>query len=129
MRATSTGSRSTTEQQRRLDISGYKIYDNGGQGGTKTKKAIPAGTILPAKGFYVVITDTNTSASIVDGFGLSSGGETVWFENATGTIIDSVVIPALGRRYELGTQTRRLHELREAVADDPRHQQRTARSS
>jgi hypothetical protein len=79
-----------------LDISGYKIYDNGGQGGTKPKKAIPAGTILPAKGFYVVITDTATSASILDGFGLSSGGETVWFENAGGTIIDSVVIPALG---------------------------------
>ncbi len=79
-----------------LDVSGYKIYDTGGQGGTKTKKALPAGTIVPPKGFYVVITDTNTSASIVDGFGLSSGGETVWLENASGTVIDSVVIPALG---------------------------------
>ena len=79
-----------------IDISGYKIYDTGGQGGTKPKKAIPAGTILAAKGFTVVITDTATSASIADGFGLSSGGETVWLENASGTIIDSVVIPALG---------------------------------
>ena len=79
-----------------IDISGYKIYDNGGQGGTKPKKALPAGTILAAKGFTVVIVDTATSASIADGFGLSSGGETVWLENATGTIIDSVVIPALG---------------------------------
>jgi hypothetical protein len=79
-----------------IDISGYKIYDNGGQAGTKPKKAFPTGTILAAKGFYVIITDTATSASIADGFGLSSGGETVWLENASGTIIDSVVIPALG---------------------------------
>ncbi len=38
-----------------------------------------------------------TSASIADGFGLSgTSGETVWLENATGTIIDSVAFPALG---------------------------------
>jgi hypothetical protein len=79
-----------------IDVSGYKIYDVGGQGGTKPKKALPSGTIIPSKGFYVVIVDTATSASIADGFGLSSGGETVWLENAGGFIIDSVVIPALG---------------------------------
>jgi hypothetical protein len=79
-----------------LDISGYLIYDEGGKNGSKPKKAVPAGTMVEAKGFYVVITDTATSASIADGFGLSSTGETVWLENATGTIIDSVVIPALG---------------------------------
>jgi len=79
-----------------LDISGYLIYDNGGQGGTKPKKAIPAGTVLPAKAFYVVITDTNTSTSIADGFGLSSSGEKVWLENAGGIIIDSVLFAALG---------------------------------
>lgn len=79
-----------------LDISGYLIYDSGGKSGSKPKKAIPAGTILPSRGFHVVITDTNTSASIADGFGLSSTGETVWLENAGGTLIDSVVIPALG---------------------------------
>ena len=83
-------------QPTQIDISGYKIYDNGGQGGTKPKKALPSGTILPSKGFFVVIVDTNTSASVLDGFGLSSGGETVWLENAGGFIIDSVVIPALG---------------------------------
>jgi len=79
-----------------LDISGYKIYDVGGQGATKPKKAFPAGTILPAKGFYVIVTDTATSASILDGFGLSSTGETVWLEDATGTLIDSIAFPALG---------------------------------
>ncbi len=79
-----------------IDISGYKIYDNGGLGGTKPKKEFPAGTTLPALGFYVIITDTNTSSTVVDGFGLGSGGDKVWLEDLTGTIIDSMEIPALG---------------------------------
>ena len=69
-----------------IDISGYKIYDAGGQGGTKPKKELPAGTTIPAKGFYVVVTDGSGTSD----FGLSSSGETVWFENASGTLIDSV---------------------------------------
>jgi len=73
-------------------IGGYKIYDSGGQSGAKAKKEVPAGVSLPAKGFYVITVDTADAT----GFGISSGGETVWFENASGTIIDSVVIPALG---------------------------------
>lgn len=68
-----------------VDISGYKIYDSGGQGGTKEKKAIPAGTSIPAKGFFVIVTDDGTAS----GFGLSSGGEDVWLENASGAIIDN----------------------------------------
>ena len=71
-----------------IDISGYKIYDVGGQGGTKPKKGFPAGTVVPAKGFYVIVTDTNTSASITDGFGLSgTSGETVWLENGAGSFV------------------------------------------
>ncbi|MBP7461282.1 MAG: lamin tail domain-containing protein [Candidatus Delongbacteria bacterium] len=69
------------------DISGYKIYDSGGQSGSKTKKSIPAGTVIPAKGFYVIVTDTDDST----GFGLSKGGEAVWLENAEGSIMDTVV--------------------------------------
>lgn len=75
-----------------IDISGYRIYDSGGQAGTKPKKEIPAGTSLAGMGFYVITVDD----TVASGFGLSSGGETVWFENAAGTIIDSVAIPALG---------------------------------
>ncbi len=73
-----------------VDISGYKIYDSGGQSGTKPKKGIPAGTSVPARGFYVIVTDSNTSDAVQDGFGLSSGGEQVWLEDAAGTIIDTV---------------------------------------
>jgi hypothetical protein len=79
-----------------VDISGFKIYDIGGQSGSKSKKLFPAGTILPTKGFYAIVVDTATFVGDTSDFGISNGGETVWFENATGTIIDSLAIPALG---------------------------------
>ena len=65
-----------------VDITGYKIYDSGGFNGTKPKKEFPAGSVIPTNGFLVIVVD-DTSAS---GFGLSSGGEKVWFENASGTV-------------------------------------------
>ena len=79
-----------------VDISGFKIYDNGGQSGAKGKKLFPAGTLIPAKGFTVIVVDTATFVGDTTGFGLSSSGETVWLENAAGALIDTVVIPALG---------------------------------
>ena len=87
-----------------MDISGYKIYDSGGQSGTKPKKEFPVGTLIPSKDFLVIATD-DTSASA---FGLSSSGEKVWLENTTGLIVDSVTFPALtvdqsyGRRPDGG---------------------------
>ncbi len=74
-----------------VDISGYKIYDSGGQSGGKDKKVIPSGTILGPRGFYVVVVDDGSAS----GFGLSSGGEDVWFESPTGTIVDNVAFPAM----------------------------------
>ncbi len=74
-----------------IDITGYKIYDSGGQSGSKPKKLFPAGSVIPANGFLAITVD-DTAAS---GFGLSSGGEKVWFENAGGTIIDSVNLIAV----------------------------------
>jgi hypothetical protein len=78
-----------------VNISGYRIYDNGGQGGTKPKKPFPAGTILGANGFYVIITDTASFVGDLSGFGLSSSGEKVWLEDTTtATIIDTVTFGA-----------------------------------
>lgn len=54
-----------------IDITGYKIYDSGGNAGTKPKKEFPAGSIIPANGFLAITVD-DTAAS---GFGLSSSGE------------------------------------------------------
>lgn len=81
-----------------VDMSGYKIYDNGGQSGSKPKKEFPTGTVIPANGFYVIVTD-DADAS---GFGLSSGGEEVWLENAAGTVIENVVFPALEATQSYG---------------------------
>jgi hypothetical protein len=74
-----------------VDLTGFKIYDNGGQAGTKPKKEFPAGSVIPAHGFLVIVTDDTTAS----GFGLSSGGETVWLEDASGVVIDNVVFPAM----------------------------------
>lgn len=75
-----------------IDISGYKIYDDGGQTGAKPKKELPSGSFIDANGFFVIVVD-DTSAS---GFGLSSNGETVWLENNSGAVIDNITFPALG---------------------------------
>lgn len=80
------------------DISGYKIYDSGGQSGSKPKKVFPQGTTIPSRGFFVVVTDDGSAS----GFGLSSSGETVWLENAAGTVIDTVTFPALATNKSYG---------------------------
>jgi len=75
-----------------VDIGGFKLYDAGGQSGAKPKRSIAAGTSLPGRTVFVVVVDTADAS----GFGLSSSGETVWLENASGTVIDSAAVPALG---------------------------------
>lgn len=37
----------------------------------------------------MIVTDTADFEGDLSGFGLSSSGETVWFENASGTVIDN----------------------------------------
>jgi hypothetical protein len=81
-----------------MDISGYKIYDSGGQSGSKPKKEFPAGTIIPAQGWLVIVVDDEDES----GFGLSGNGETVWFENSAGEIIDSIAFPALEENQSYG---------------------------
>lgn len=81
-----------------VNIGNFAIYDNGGQSGAKPKLKIPEGTTIPAKGFYVVVTDIGGDS----GFGLSSGGEEVWLENATGSIIDNVQFPAMETSQSYG---------------------------
>lgn len=84
-----------------VDISGYKIYDVGGQGGTKDKKQFPAGTVVAPKAFYVIVTDTIVSGN--DGFGLSgTSGETVWLENGAGSVVDVIAFPALTAAQSYG---------------------------
>lgn len=74
-----------------IDITGYKIYDGGGNGGTKPKKLFPAGSVIPANGFLIIVVD-DADAS---GFGLGSGGDEVWLEDAAGNVIDHTLVPAM----------------------------------
>lgn len=74
-----------------IDLTGYKIYDGGGNQGTKPKMEFPAGTFIPANGYYVIVVDIQDPA----GFGIGSGGDELWFENTSGTVIDNQVIPAM----------------------------------
>jgi len=77
-----------------VDISGYKIYDSGGQSGSKPKMQIPASTTIAGKGYYVIVVDNAATANPAgSNFGLSSGGEEVWLESAAGFVIDDVVFP------------------------------------
>jgi hypothetical protein len=86
-----------------VDISGYKIYDGGGQSGSKPKMEFPASTSIPANGFIVIVVDDATS-DFPDGssFGLGSGGEQIWLENASGTVINTVTFPALTETQSYG---------------------------
>ena len=74
-----------------IDISGYKIYDTGGNTGTKTKKEIVSGSIVPAKGFLVIVTDGSAESD----FGLSNNGEKIWLEDKAGVLVDSVTFSAM----------------------------------
>lgn len=75
-----------------VDIGGYKIYDSGGNTNPEKKMVIAAGTSIPAKGFFVIVTDIDKS---LNGFGLSSSGEEVWLEDKTGKVIDNLVFPSM----------------------------------
>jgi hypothetical protein len=80
-----------------INISGFKIYDSGGLDGTIPKMQIPAGTIIPANGYFVIVVDDAATANPSGSdFGLSStNGEEIWLESATGYILDDVNIPAI----------------------------------
>lgn len=78
------------------DLSGYLIYDN-----PDTKYRIPDGVSVPAKGFLVLVCD-DTGTGLNTNFRLSSSGETVFLENAGGTLIDRVTYPALGDGQSYG---------------------------
>lgn len=75
-----------------IDISGYNIYDNAGQSGSKPKKLFPSNTILPPNGFYAITVDLTGDPS---DFGLGSGGDKAWLEDASGVLVDSIIIPAI----------------------------------
>ncbi|MDP2039397.1 MAG: T9SS type A sorting domain-containing protein, partial [Ignavibacteria bacterium] len=62
-----------------------------GNTGTKPKKEILSGSVVPAKGFLVIVTDGSAESD----FGLSNNGEKVWLEDKSGVLVDSVTFSAM----------------------------------
>lgn len=83
------------DKESATNISGYTIYDD-----ATRKYVLPSGTSIPAKGF-LVLTCNDEGVGLNTNFKLSSSGETVYLENAKGTLIDKVEFPLLdnGQSY------------------------------
>lgn len=77
------------------NISGYKISDDGAE------YTLPAGTMVPAKGFLVIICDDGNSG-LRTNFKLSSDGETVTLKNATNEVAETVQYPKLDNGQSYG---------------------------
>jgi len=76
-----------------VDISGFGVYDK-----PAALFTFPAGTVVPANGYFVVLCDVIMAGSDpanIGAFGISSGGESVFLVDATGAVIDEVVVPAM----------------------------------
>jgi hypothetical protein len=71
------------------EIGGYAFYDEGIKTSGKPKRVINAGTVIPSKGFYVLKTEYTGGEYTVE-FGLSSSGDAVYLENASGVIVTSM---------------------------------------
>lgn len=78
------------------DIGGYFIYDN-----AASKYKLPVGTSIPAKGFLVLVCN-DLGTGLNTNFKLTSEGETVYLENASGTLIDRIEYPAIGAGQSYG---------------------------
>ncbi|HMR56554.1 MAG TPA: lamin tail domain-containing protein [Cyclobacteriaceae bacterium] len=79
-----------------VNIGGYFIYDN-----EASKYTVPAGTTVPAKGFLVFVCN-DLATGLNTNFKLTSAGETVYFENAAGKLIDRVEFPAISAGQSYG---------------------------
>jgi hypothetical protein len=74
-----------------VDISGYAFYDDGikNSGGSKPKRILNAGTIIPSKGFLVQKTEYTGGEYTVE-FGLSTSGDGAYLENTSGVLVASL---------------------------------------
>ena len=78
------------------NMTGYRIYDN-----ADAKYTLPAGTTIPAKG-YLILTSNDLGTGLNTNFKLTSAGETVYLENASGALINRVTFPKLNEGQSYG---------------------------
>jgi hypothetical protein len=74
-----------------VDLTGYAFYDDGikTSGGTKPKRILNSGTIIPAKGFLVFKTEYTGGEYTVE-FGLSTSGDGAYLDNKDGVMVASL---------------------------------------
>ena len=81
-----------------VDISGYKIYDFRGFEEGTANHVVPAGTVIPDNGFYVLFgggtptgtfggATVQTASNTVSNLSLTNGGDSVFIEDASGTVV------------------------------------------
>jgi hypothetical protein len=72
-----------------VDLGGYAFYDEGIKTGAKPKRILKAGTTIPSKGFLVLRTEYTAGEYSVE-FGLSTSGDAVYLEDASGVLVASL---------------------------------------
>ena len=77
------------------NVGGFAIYDD-----ATRKYLLPSGTSIPPKGF-LILNCNDEGIGLNTNFKLRSSGETIYLENAAGTLIDKIEFPALdnGQSY------------------------------
>ncbi len=76
-----------------VDISGFGVYDS-----PSALFPFPAGTTVPAGGYFVVVCDkllAGGDPTNIAAFGIKSTGESVFLVDAAGAVIDEVAVPAM----------------------------------
>lgn len=74
-----------------VDLGGFAFYDEGikNSGGSKPKRIINAGTMVPSKG-YVILNTEYTNGEYTVEFGLGGSGDAVYLENPNGEVVTSL---------------------------------------
>ena len=84
-----------------LDIGGFLVYDDGT---ADDPYPLPAGTMVSARG-YIVLSCDDLATGLSTNFKLSSGGESVFLEDASHRLVDTVTFPALDEGTSYGRTT------------------------
>ncbi len=75
-----------------IDLSGYYLSDDVDQ---LTQWSVPSGTTINANGFLIIWCDKDTLQSgLHANFKLSSGGESIFLSDASGTLVDQIIFEA-----------------------------------
>lgn len=82
--------------EREVDAGDYVIYDESG-----ARYVIPSGTLMPSKGFLILICD-GSGTGLQTNFELSADGETISLEDPSGSVIDRITYPILGDGQSYG---------------------------